>query len=95
MSERELMRQDLEDIAYIVRTEPGARLLARIIKEANVYNGVFIQDPAMSQFMAGKRSIGLMLLGGLSLDDQKLVRNGEEQRRFMRMGKENDNERKI
>ena len=77
MSAQDIARQDIEDISEVVGTKAGARLLSRILSEANIFNGSFVSDPALSQFMAGKRSIGLMSLNGLTLDDQRMVREGE------------------
>ena len=89
MSAKDLLRQDLEDIQCVAKTKSGARLIARLLTECDIYNAVYVENPMMLQFMTGKRSIGLILLSGLSLELQKMIREGEDERKLLLSVKEN------
>ena len=95
MGVRELAKQDIEDIAAVARTKEGARLFARIITEGEFYNDQFIADPMLMQFRLGKRSMAIMILQGLTLEAQKLVNQGKEERKYIVMGKVDDNGTRI
>jgi hypothetical protein len=72
-----------EDLADVLRTEQGRRIVASLLAHTNVESHGFTDDARRDTFAAGQRSVGTYLLGWVRSVDYDLYE------RMMREAHEN------
>lgn len=76
-----------EDVRSVLKTRQGRRVLFRILGESRILHASFAQDPAVTAFNEGQRSVGLRLLATIhDADPTAFVRMLDEAREEMANG---------
>jgi hypothetical protein len=69
------------DVRSVLKTRQGRRVLFRILGESRILQASFAQDPAVTAYNEGQRSVGLKLLATIhDADPTAYVRMLEEAR---------------
>ncbi|WP_051560468.1 Bbp19 family protein [Marinobacterium jannaschii] len=67
---RQHMQRQLDDLAAVMGTEAGQRLVWRLLESTGIYQQSYTGDPASTYFNEGRRSIGLMIMADIHSDER-------------------------
>jgi hypothetical protein len=62
--------EELQDLAALLGTEPGRRVLWRVLSYCGLFGEVFAADSHLMAFNAGVRNVGLFLHAEISAADE-------------------------
>jgi hypothetical protein len=62
--------KEIADLAAVLDTEQGRRLLMRVLEYCRVFEEVFDESPHRTAFNAGARNVGLFVMGEITASDE-------------------------
>lgn len=68
--ERQAREQEIADLAAVLSSEAGRRLLWRVLVYCKVFGEVFEESPTRTAFNAGVRNVGLFVTGEIQAADE-------------------------
>jgi hypothetical protein len=77
--EADVKRQNKADLRHVLGTEPGRRLIWRILGQCRTFESVFAANPAEAGYRSGQQDVGHAIMAWVGdADEQALVRLMQE-----------------
>lgn len=73
LREKDLRKQELNDIRTVLSNSSGRRLLWRLLENCKTFNTIFSEDTSRLYYRAGKQDIGHFLMAEIAEADTNLL----------------------
>lgn len=73
LKEKDLRKQQLNDIRTVLSSISGRRLFWRILEHCNTFNTVFNEQHSTMSYLAGKQDLGHFIMSEITQADENLL----------------------
>jgi hypothetical protein len=71
--EKDLRKQELNDIRTVLSNASGRRLVWRLLSKCNSFNSVFSKDHSHMSYLAGRQDFGHFIMSEITEADENLL----------------------
>lgn len=73
MKEKDLRKQELNDLRTVLSNASGRRLLWKILTKCNSFNSIFNVDNSTMAYLSGQQDIGHFIMSEITAADENLL----------------------